>query len=259
MIKNKKKIIILISFILLILSLSIMIYKIDSNKDKVVKVDNRTNEITYNKEKNNTFNEGKSIYNNIDDNKENQKAINEIESKVGSATNNVVLEVNGEKVTEKEIAIIDFQLNNKYVNKNQNKKDANDEVIKQYVILQNAKEINVGLTEKEIETIENNVNTYMKKDEEETNMLLDALNMEYNEFLKFYIDRTKKIKTISKWESHIMNEINNGNIDIEDESFNREYNKYIEIKDIGEKAKSLKNLLELYEKYLQEKAKVEYQ
>lgn len=74
----------------------------------------------------------------------------------------------------------------------------------------------------------------MEKKSVKKNLLL----LQYDEFITFYTDRTKKIKIVSEWEIYVMNKINIGvNYMEKDENYNEEYNKYTKIKNTEEKAK----------------------
>ena len=166
-----------------------------------------------------------------------------------------VLKVNGEEISEKEIALIDFQRNNQYVNKDGEKIDAVDEAIKQYVILQDAEKNNITLTEEQEKDIRARIEKSIQNStEEETEALLDATNMTQEEFIEFFVDRERKLEIISKWMVEIMIKIDNGEIEINDEEFNNKYSEYIK----SNKTTSLLDLVDIYEKYLIEQATVEY-
>lgn len=170
-----------------------------------------------------------------------------------------VLKVNGEEISEKEIALIDFQRNNQYVNKDGEKIDAVDEAIKQYVILQDAEKNNITLTEEQEKDIKARMEKSIQNStEEETKALLDAFKMTQEEFIEFYVDRTKKLEIISKWSYTISNKINNGELKIEDEEFNNRYQEYQKSEEPSTRVKLLLELVEMYENYLMEQATVEY-
>lgn len=182
--------------------------------------------------------------------------ISDIKNRIGSKTNKVVLIVNGEKITEKEIALIDFQINNQYVNSKE-LKDAVDKTIKEYVILQDARKKKIELTNEEVKNIEKRVQGFIKKTDEETSMIIDALNMNYNEVLKFYSDRTKKLEIISKWNDYITDAIiNNAEINIDSQEFKNKYEEYK--KNNSKSIKIVLELIELYQENLKDKAKIEY-
>ena len=189
---------------------------------------------------------------------ERKDVISEIKNELQNKKNETILIVGEKEISEKEVAFINFQINNKYVNQEQNIEDAVNETIRQYVILQNAEQSNITLTTEENESIENKINKYVNEDEEETNEILEAFNMTYNEFLEFYIDRTKKLEIISKWERNVIDKINSGNIDIESEEFNNKYIEFVKSDDTSKRYTLLLELLELYENYLIEQTNIEY-
>ena len=189
---------------------------------------------------------------------ERKDVISEIKNELQNKKNETILIVGEKEISEKEVAFINFQINNKYVNQEQNIEDAVNETIRQYVILQNAEQSNITLTTEENESIENKINKYVNEDEEETNEILEAFNMTYNEFLEFYIDRTKKLEIISKWERSVIDKINSGNIDIESEEFNNKYIEFVKSDDTSKRYTLLLELLELYENYLIEQTNIEY-
>lgn len=277
--KNK---VIIVMLILIIIFLSVLIIKITKGRNKskeiysstIVSEDNNGQNIVYsennieqsyeNNENNiiTTENDNKEVQNkNVTSglsDEEQKDVINEIEKQIKNVNDKVVLIVNGEKITEKEIAIVNFQINNSYSNKSGVERDAKDEVIKEHVIVQNAKEENINLTDKESQDIEKRVSDYMKNDKSGNEKLLNAINMNYDEFLQYYTDRTKKLEIISKWRSTIMQRINNGEMKVDDKTFNDKYNQYKTISEISAKVNLLQELVNAYEEYLKSKSKIEY-
>lgn len=248
MLKNKKNAGILI-LITLILTLAIILTtKIIKNKD----YQENNNQISINS------NERDNKVSSILSSEEKQEAIDEIKNEVGNKTNKEVLVVNGERISEKEIAWTDFQRNNpyadKYFNKNGKKVNAVDEVIKQYIILQDAREKEIILTDKEIKNIEEKVKESFKENDEEMQNVLKAVNMNYDEFLEFYTDSTKKSELKLKWTSYITDAINSGKINIDSEKFNEKYKEY----QSTSKLSLLYELIDIYIEYLKEKATIEY-
>ena len=174
-------------------------------------------------------------------------------------TDKTVLKVNGKEISEKEIALIDFQKNNQYVNKDGEKVDAIDEAIKQYVFLQDAEKNNITLTEEQEKDIKARMEKSIQNStKEETEALLDAFNMTQEEFIEFYVDRTKKLEIISKWSYTISNKINDGELKIEDEEFNNKCQEYQKSEEPSTRVKLLLELVEMYKNYLIEQATVEY-
>lgn len=241
MIKRKRNISIIILIILVIILAIILIVKITRNKIG----EKGDNQVT----------SSSSILSN----EEKQEVIDKIGQQIGNKTDKEVLIVNKEKISEREIALINFQINNKYVNDTENLKDAVDETIKEYIIVQDAKEKGIILSENESKNIENKVKGFIIKDDTETNSILNAFNMEYEEFLEFYINRTKRLELMSKWKIHIMNVIDNKEtINVDSESFNKKYDEYKSNTDNTKKASLVFELIDMYEEYLKETATIEY-
>lgn len=186
------------------------------------------------------------------------ESMNELKQTLENKTEKIVLIVNGEKISEREISYIDYQLNNNYVNQSGEKKDAIAEAIEQYVILTKAKEDNITLTEAREKQIEERIKKNLKEGSEETNHFLEAFSMEYDEFMKFYIDRNKKSEIISQWKINIADEINNGEINLDDKNFNSKYNEYKSSTDTSKRYKLLTELKEIYLDYLKSQATIEY-
>ena len=76
-------------------------------------------------------------------NEQKNTATNELGTIMDGKTDKCKVIVNGEKITEREIAYIDFQINNTVLNEQQEKKDAINEAIKEYVVVQDAKQRNI--------------------------------------------------------------------------------------------------------------------
>ncbi len=200
-----------------------------------------------------------SVVNTLLSEEERLEVAEEIKQTFENKTDKKVLKVNGEEISEKEITIIDFQKNNQYVNKDGEKINAVDEAIKQYVILQDAEKNNITLTEEQEKDIKARIEKSIQNStKEENEALLDAFNMTQEEFIEFYVDRTKKLEIISKWNYTISNKINNGELKIEDEEFNNKCQEYQKSEEPSTRVKLLLELVELYKNYLMEQATVEF-
>lgn len=200
---------------------------------------------------NNASNPITNTGNNLLSDEEKKNLMKTIGNALENETNKEVLSVNGEKITEREIALCDFQLNHSIVNEEE-KKDTVDEIIKDYVISQDADKLGISLTAKEMQDIKDVV-----KFDEDTADLLKELNMSYNEFCEMYINRRTKLDLKLKWATHIMELINNGDINISSELFNNKYKEYLESEDFSIKTQLLKELLDIYAEYLVSQAIVE--
>lgn len=81
--------------------------------------------------------------------------------------------------------------------------------------------------------------------------------MNYNEVLKFYSDRTKKLEIISKWNDYITDAIiNKAEINIDSQEFKNKYEEYK--KNNSKSIKIVLELIELYQENLKDKAEIEY-
>ncbi len=98
----------------------------------------------------------------------------------------------------------------------------------------------------------------MQNSTEEAEALLDATNMNQEEFIEFYLDRTKKLEIISKWSYMISNKINDDELKIEDEEFNNKCQEYQKSEEPSTRVTLLLELVEMYENYLMEQATVEF-
>lgn len=225
---------------------------------KIKKSENVNSNVVADKETSNRLSNEETNRSNRLSNEEIQDGMNELEDTLANKTDKVVLMVNGEQINEREIAFIDFQINNKYVNKEENKKDATVEAIKQYVILQNAKENNIKLTETRSKEIETRITSSLKQGDEETDKMLKAFHMKYDEFIEFYIDRNKKSEIVSNWKTKMMTEINNEKISIDYKAFNEKVNQYTSSTDIAKRTTLLKELVDTYIEYLMDRATIEY-
>ncbi len=224
-----------------LLIIGILIFGIKKvTTNKVVKNDN--NNLGEIKSKNSVLTE-----------EEKMKIIDEIKIALENKTDKEVLAVNGEKISEREIAYVNYQLNNSTVNKSGVKKDPIDEVIREYVICQNARELGISLSEKEMEEIKEVV-----KDDESVKKQSEKLNMSYDEVRQMYIDGRVKIELEMKWTSNVLGKISKGTLNFDNELFNQKNKEYGESSDASIKKQLLSEMLEQYTEYLVEKSSIEY-
>lgn len=220
--------------------------------DKLISVSNNNVQI-----ENNTYNSNQNSNTQIESGKlseeEKDRIINEIKDSLENTTDKEVLAVNGEKISEREIAYVNYQLNNSTVNKSGVKKDPIDEVIREYVICQNARELGISLSEKEMEEIKEVV-----KDDESVKKQSEKLNMSYDEVRQMYIDGRVKIELEMKWTSNVLGKISKGTLNFDNELFNQKNKEYGESSDASIKKQLLSEMLEQYTEYLVEKSSIEY-
>lgn len=231
---NRKKLIILMVVMLAIIVAIFIIkvnYRPETNNDEHKDINTKTSHLSE---------------------KEKEELNNKIGNALGNKTDEEVLIVNGEKITEREIALCDFQLNNDTVNEDGEKKDVIDEIIKDYVICQDAQKLNISLTDEEMQDIKDVV-----KYDDDMPDLLKSLNMSYDEFCEMYINRRTKLDLKVKWATYIMKKINTGEINIPSELFNNKYTEYLETEDFSVKTQLLMELIDLYAEYLVEQANIE--
>lgn len=186
---------------------------------------------------------------------DNKKAMEEITEKFKGTTNKAVLSVNNEEISEKELALIDLQTNNSLINKNGETKDAQEKVIMDYVIMQDAREKGIKLNEKELE---GQVKKTLQNDEEATKEMAKAFNMSTEEMEKLYIKRIKDLELIASWKQKITEEISSGKLKIEDSTFNDKCKQYQKSNNTVERFNLLSELQNTYIEYLVSKADVKY-
>lgn len=164
--------------------------------------------------------------------------------------------VNGKIINEKEIAYIDFQLKREELSTNIGKKEAIEEAIEEYIILDDAKEKSITLTEKQIKEIDER--TRVLKNDENTKEMLEAFDMKYSEFIDFYKEMNIRTEIIIMWQIDIIDGINRGEIKVNNKVFENKYNEYISTKDTGKRYKLLLEMKHIYIEHLKDKATIEY-
>lgn len=196
------------------------------------------------------INTGKDLVkNDISITDESTEVLNEMRNSLENKENKIAIVIDGEEISEKEIAFIDFQINNKYVNDG-NEKNAVDETIKEYAILKDAKKCGIAVTDEENKNMQEQANKLFSENTDDLNYILEIMGMSSDEFLDFYIDQTKKQEVISKWEIRTINLITKGEIKIENEEFNNIYTEFVNNDDVSKKHELLMKLLKRYEEYL---------
>lgn len=195
-------------------------------------------------------------------NEEIKEGMNELSQMMKDKTDRYVLIINGEKVSEKEIAYVNFQRNSEVIHKGEEKKDVISEIIKEYIVAQDAKDKKISLTEEESKRIEERVKKNFQKDSNSTAEMLKATYMDYEEFLEFYMARMKRLEIETKWTLYITEAIKSGELKTESSVFNekcKECKKYLELEETLSKGVNLIfELIEEYKELLQQKAKIEY-
>lgn len=182
---------------------------------------------------------------------EKKQIIDKIKYGFENVTDRVIFSINGEEINERELAFVDYQLNNSAVNQNGEIKDSIHEITKDYVVYQNAKELNISLSDEDIEKIRDTV-----KSDEDVKELSKELNMSYDEFCEMYVNTTKRAKVEMKWIAYVGDKIANGEINIDNELFNNKYKEYSESKDIPRRAELLLEMLDIYKEYLVNQANI---
>ena len=165
MTKDKRYIGIIILLVIVMTALIILICKtISRSKEKTYNMSNNIVDEQENLNLENRFDSQQSS--NVFSNEQRNTATNELGTIMDGKTNKCKVIVNGEKITEREIAYIDFQINNTVLNEQQEKKDAINEAIKEYVVVQDAKQRNIFLTEEENKMIEERTKKQFAKDKD---------------------------------------------------------------------------------------------
>lgn len=248
MLKDKKNIGIIV-MIVIVITISIILVSKMMWKNK--KIDKNISSKEENQQSSSLFS-----------NEEIKEGINELSQMMGNKTDKYVLIINGERVSEKEIAYVNFQRNSEVIHKGEEKKDVIVEIIKEYIVAQDAKDKRITLTEEESKRIEERVEKNFPKGSNNTTEVLKAINMKYDEFLEFYTTRMKRLEIQTKWSLYITDAIKEDRLKTENNAFNekcKECKKCLEAEETLSKGISLVfELIEEYKELLQQKAKIEY-
>lgn len=254
---NKKKIlqIIIIIFIVLVI-LVITLMKIYFNRS----INNATNNIQkeeiYNKlEKGNEISNYDEF---VDDNEETSdyRDLEEMSTFFKDATDNIVLCINGEEITEREVALENYHKNNSAVNLTGDERDYIQSTIQKVVICQEAEKLGFSVSEAEIEEIKS-----IPHYEEDMRRKAEKLNMSYDECEQMYIKSQKMLYLELKWQDDVIPKLHSGEIKVDSEEFKEIHKEYVECVEKANLKKALelgRELLELYKQYLVEQADVEY-
>ncbi len=151
MLKDRKNIGVIILIITTTIILTSTIILISKTMLKNKKIDENISSKETNQQSNSLFS-----------NEEIREGMNALGQMMKDKSDRCVLIINGESVSEKEIAYVDFQKNSEIIHKEQKKKDAVSEVIKEYVVKQDAKNKKISLTEEESNSIEERVKKIFK-------------------------------------------------------------------------------------------------
>ena len=252
MIKDKRYIGIIILLVIVMTALIILICKtISRSKEKTYNMSNNIVDEQENLNLENRFDSQQSS--NFFSNEQRNTATNELGTIMDGKTDKCKVIVNGEKITEREIAYIDFQINNTVLNEQQEKKDATNEAIKEYVVVQD-----IFLTEEENKMIEERTKKQFAKDKDGMDSTLNTFQMDYDEFLKFHIAKIKRLEIGTKWTLHINEAIRKGELNTKNEAFNKKCKQYRENKTESQNISLLFELVDEYKEYLKEEAKIEY-
>lgn len=257
MTKDKRYIGIIILLVIVMTALIILICKtISRNKEKTYNMSNNIVDEQENLNLENRFDSQQSS--NVFSNEQRNTATNELGTIMDGKTDKCKVIVNGEKITEREIAFAEFQYNNSIVNTNGQKIDTEDRLIKEYLVGQDAKDKGIALTENENKNIEDRIKDQMEVDKNSTKVILRTLNMKYDEFLEFYTKRIKRLEIETKWTLHINEAIRKGELNTKNEAFNKKCKQYRENKTESQNISLLFELVDEYKEYLKEEAKIEY-
>lgn len=227
MIKNKKAKFIILSIVAIIIIGIILTFF------------NNTTESSMEEEKNATLSEEKK-----------EEIINDLDRQIAKTNNDLVVEVNDEKITRKQLEFAKWQERNKIDKSNL---DASDEailnkLIKECVMYQDAIKNNINLSKEEENIINQNIDEVMNKNDTELTKIANALELSNEQFLNMYKEKIKRAEIISKWKITLADKINTNELKIEDNNFREKYEKYNEEKD-DKKRYTL--LLELINSYIE--------
>lgn len=213
--------------------------------------ENNTNNISDNSNSSNLNNsiEGKKI------SEEEQKDIlNELVSIASKNDKNVIMKINEEDIYQKDMELYNYLYNNNYIKES----DSSTALIKDKVILQNAKENDILLSNNEIESINASIEKGLEQEREILNSILQKFDFKEKEFVKYYTNYMQNEYLIMKWQQKIIKKIYDEEIDIDYQQFNLEYEEYKNTTDTSIKTKKLNYLVDIYIKYLIENSDIIY-
>ncbi len=186
----------------------------------------------------------------------------EIEYFFKDTTDKVVVYVNGDLITEREIALVDLNNNNNYIknyteiNQDEGNVDPVKIAIQEKIICQEAERLGLFVSEEQIKEIKE-VPNY----EEDIKKMAESANMDYSEYEELYIKSQKQFFLKAKWREYVIPKLHTGEISVDTKEFNNKYlecQKYIESSNFEKYMDTASELLTLYKQYLVEQAKIEY-
>lgn len=295
---NKKKISIIIGIISIILVIIGIIITIRFNENKKISIaSNNQNENVNDYVENNDTNLENMIdndyqqeinndieeYNNTDNTSEikeetdyerylrgsDKDTFEEMEEFFEGTDNKVVVHVNGEPITEKEIALKNFSLNNGYI-KNYTDLNLTEEesnpvkaIIQDVAICQEAKKMGYSVTEEDINQMKS-----VPNHKEDMKKMAESANMTEDEFEEVYIKSEIRTHLLSDWTMVAIDQIHNGEAKIDNAEFNEKYKEYSKIIedakvdsenfDIKRAMELSTSMLKLYKQYIVSQANIEY-
>lgn len=181
----------------------------------------------------------------------------------------IALYVNGEPITEKEISLKNFSLNNSYIknytnlNLTEEESDPVKAIIQDVAICQEAKKLGYSVTEEDINKMKS-----VPNHKEDMKKMAESANMSADEFEEVYIKSEIRTHLLSDWTMTAIDQIHNGEVKIDNAEFNEKYKEYSKIienakvdsenMDIKRAMELSTSMLKLYEQYIASQANVEY-
>ena len=180
------------------------------------------------------------------------------ESKIISSNENkeTILEVNGERITKKDIDFYNYQLNNKYKKSAESGNiNAKEHIIAEVVISQESKKNGNCMSETEKEKLKHGIQQDIENSKEISNIFKENNHINKDEFIDYYLNIIERAYINLMWKQDILKKIDNGEL-VANETFNLEYNNYKKISNVVEKREKLDELLNIYINYIVDKSEI---
>lgn len=174
-------------------------------------------------------------------------------------SNEIIARVNGEDITQDDINKESWlESNSTSSNKEISQETALNNIIRNKVILQEAKKDNIELSDEEKEIVKKLVEQAYDNDIEFSNEVIKITNQTREEYIKEVIEADIERRTISLWHGKITTEIMENKISIEDENFNKKLRELQNSDDdLAQGTKLLRQTYEAYVDYLVKNSSVD--
>jgi hypothetical protein len=173
--------------------------------------------------------------------------------------NEIIARVNGEDITQDEINRESWLESNSTSNDEEiSQEEVLNNIIRNKVILQEAKKDNIEVSDEEKETVKRLIEKAYENDIELSNEVIKITNQTKEEYIKELIESEIERRTISLWHAKIIVEIMENKISIEDENFNKKLRELQNSdNDLSQGTKLLRQTYEAYVDYLVKNSSVD--